>query len=133
MNKLIHSAALYCEEGSPGHVSLDWLEGVFALFEANRLQVREYSLGDNDVCSGGNYPFPDTALQLYATVRTGTLQYLTVYCHSSKQRGLLMNWEAVATVDLSDGYAHLGLPAGCGIGHDELLRQAYTLAILPAA
>jgi hypothetical protein len=128
MEQLIHSAALYCERGSSGHVSAEWLNGVLTLFNSNGLQIREYSMEDNEVCSEGSYPFRDNDPQLYAAVRTGTLQYLTVYCHSTKRRHLLMNWEAVVTMDLSEGFTHLGVPVSCGIAHEELLRQAYALA-----
>ncbi len=128
MEQLTHSAALYCDPEPKGHVSLAWLDGALTLLRSHGLRVREYSLGDNPVCSAGSYAFRDNDPQLLAAIQTGSLRFLDLYCHSKKRRHLLMNWEGVATISLPKSYVHVGVLATSGLSVEELLRRSYALA-----
>ncbi len=129
MQQLIDSAALYCEPDVPGHVSMAWLEGVFDFFRLHGLRVREYGISGTSVCAEGSYEYRDQDLRLHAAVRTDTVRYLELYCHSQQRGDLVFDWEAAASVSLSKGDAHLGLPASIGVNHDDLLQQTYALAM----
>jgi hypothetical protein len=127
MKQLIHSAALYCEREREGHVSVEWLEGALQLLRSHGLHVREYGLGETPVCSEGLYPFRDGS-EVLAAVRTGVLRYLELYCHPENRQGLIADWDGVAIIAFSRGYAFVGIPATGGVSLDDLLRQTYALA-----
>jgi hypothetical protein len=128
MEQLIQSAALYCHEGGPGHVTREWLEGAINLLRSHGQRVREYAVADNPVCSEGTYDFRDNDPQLDAAIRSGALRSLYLYCHSHKLRGLLFSWEGAASINLAEGNAHVGLPVMGDVSLDELLRQTYLLS-----
>jgi hypothetical protein len=128
MDQLIHSAALYCEREVRGHVSMAWLESVLHLFTSRGLRVREYTLPDNPICPENSYAFQDNDPQLIAAVQTGVLRELKLYCHATRKRDLFMRWDGIGTVNLSEGYVHVGVPATSELSLANLLLQTYTLA-----
>src|SRR5271157_4641716 len=128
MEQLIHSAALYCERDREGHVSVQWLEGALQLLRSHGLHVREYSVTETPVCSEGSYAFRENDSRLLAALRSGALRDLFLYCHPEERRDLVFDWDGTATIRLSSGYVHVGLPATSGVRLDELLQQTYALA-----
>jgi hypothetical protein len=127
MEQVINSAALYCQESAEGHVPIEWLEGALNLFDSYNVRVREYGVAENPVCPAGVYSFPATERQLRAAVQTGTLRYLELYHHTHQQRESVTDWEGLAIVNFSQGYAYLGLPTGCGARLDDLIRRTHSL------
>jgi hypothetical protein len=128
MEQLIHSAALYGRRGSPGHVSLKWLEGTVDLLRSFGLRVREYGISANRVCAEGTYAFQDNNPELHAALHTESVRSLELYCHSRKRRDLLMDWEGAAILDFAEGDAQVAVPASRCMRLDDLLRRTYTLA-----
>jgi hypothetical protein len=72
--------------------------------------------------------FENNDPSLFNAAKHGSLRTVDVLCHSRKKKGLLMNWEGAATMNLLEGYAHLGLPAHYGVSLGELLRRTFTMA-----
>jgi hypothetical protein len=132
MEQVIHSAALYCERDISARVSLRWFDNAMSLLTSYGQRIREYSVADNPVLPAGSYPFQENDPQLTQALRSGALSCLYLYCHTKKRRHLLFDWEAVAILNLSEGYAHFGLPATCGMNLHDLLARAHALANLSA-
>lgn len=128
MEQMIQSAALYCKCEHEGYVSLEWLEGALQLLRSNGLRPREYTVTETPACPEGSYVFRNDDPRLQAAARSGVLRDLYLYCHPQKRRGLIFDWDGVATVRLSSGYVHIGIPESCGVTLSELLRQSYFLA-----
>src|SRR5262249_10956170 len=107
MSQLIESAAIYCPTESPGAISVEWLRGIIDFFSALGLPVRAYHASGHLDCPPQVVLDNDSENRLLQLVQTGELRSVEMHCHSRKQRELIFDWEATATIDLEEGYTHV--------------------------
>jgi hypothetical protein len=128
MDNKIVSAAVYFQPRTEGCVSERWTEGAIQILEANHLPVHEVAITLIDDSSSHTYEYNKNRNYVNTELRRGNVAILGLYSNPGRVRGLVLDWQGLAYIDLTRGDCFLGLPISHRLSPSRLLRRAYSLA-----